>query len=179
MRNFSRIENRKGSRGAVLLLAMVFLVLLTLVATTVMKTSIQEFQMAGNAQFREDAFQQAQAIVSEINTDLDNFPITGDIGYTICTSGDTDSACNGTNVTHDLASDTVPTGVAVNYQVVRQGPLFIEGLPFRQAQSSASSAPAFDTAVFEVSANVDGNAARLGSASVVSGVAIRVASSSQ
>ncbi len=158
---------------------MVFLVLMTLVASTAMKFSVQEFQMAGNAEFREDAFQQAQAFASEISTDLDNFPITGDIGYTICATGDTDTDCNGTNVIGDLESDTVPAGVTTNYQVVRQGPLFVEGLPFRQSQANASSAPAFDTAIFEVAANIDGTAARLGSATVVQGVAIRVASSSQ
>ncbi len=179
MRNYSNIDKRSGSRGAVLLLAMVFLVLMTLVASTAMKFSVQEFQMAGNAEFREDAFQQAQAIASEISTDLDNFPITGDIGYTICATGDTDTDCNGTNVIGDLESDTVPAGVTTNYQVVRQGPLFVEGLPFRQSQANASSAPAFDTAIFEVAANIDGTAARLGSATVVQGVAIRVASSSQ
>lgn len=179
MRNNMRIDSRRGSRGAVLLLAMVFLVLMTLVAVTVTKTSVQEFQMAGNAQFREDAFQQAQAIVSELITTRDNFPIYGDVGYTICVAGDTDPDCNGTNVLAAIDSDDVPAGVTVNYRVVRQGPLFTEGLPFRQSQASASSSPAFDSAIFEVSADIDGTAARLGSASVVQGVAIRVASSSQ
>jgi Tfp pilus assembly protein PilX len=179
MRNYQHLDSRQASRGAVLILAMVFLVLMTLVAVTVTKTSMQEFQMAGNAQFREDAFQQAQAITSELSTDLDNFPITGTVGYTICTAADTDPACNGVNVLTTLTSDAVPTGVTVNYQVERQGPLFIEGLPFRQSQANASSAPAFDTAIFEVAADINGQQARLGSASVVQGVAIRVASSSQ
>lgn len=179
MRHNNRIDSRKGSRGAVLLLAMVFLVLMTLVAVTVTKTSVQEFQMAGNAQFREDAFQQAQAIVSEISTNIDNFPISGGIGYTVCVAGDPDPDCNGTAVIGAIDSDAAPAGVTVSYQVERQGPLFIEGLPFRQSQANASSSPAFDTAIFEVSADVDGNAARLGSASVVQGVGIRVASSSQ
>ena len=162
-----------------MILAMIFLVLMAIVAGTVMKTSVQEFQMAGNAQFREEAFQRAQAITAEISTNRDNFPIFGTIGYTVCTATDTDPDCNGTNFIQALDSATAPTGVDLNYQVVRQGPLFIEGLPFRQAQGRASSAPAFDTAIFEVSANVNGDAARLGSAQVVQGIAIRVASSSQ
>lgn len=179
MRNYERITSRKHNRGAVLILAMIFLILMTLVTTTVMKTSVQEFQMAGNSQFREEAFQRAQALVSEISTDLGNFPVTGTVGYTVCTAADPDADCNDVNFIGALASDTAPAGVALNFQVERQGPLFVEGLPFRQSQSSASSAAAFDTAIFEVSADVDGNGARLGSAAVVQGVAIRVASSSQ
>lgn len=179
MTNYEHITSRKNSRGAVLILAMVFLVLMTLVAVTVMKTSIQEFQMAGNDQFREEAFQRAQAITAEISTDLNNFPVVGGVGYTICTAADTDPDCNTSNFLQDPNSATVPTGVDVAYKVVRQGPRFLESLPFRQAEGSASSAPAFDAAIFEVSADIDGTDARLGSASVVQGIAVRVASSSQ
>jgi Tfp pilus assembly protein PilX len=169
-----RVKSRNGNRGAALILAMIFLVLLALIAGTVMQTSIQEFQMAGNAQFREEAFQRAQAIAEEISEDLDNFPVTGDVGYKICATG-----CNGTNFIQALTTATVPTGVNVDYQVERQGPRFIESLPFRQSQAEVSSSPAFDAALFEVSVSIDGSAARLGSAEVVQGVAIRVASSSQ
>jgi len=179
MQTFNSLGSRKKNRGAVLILTMIFLVLMTMVAGTVMKISVQEFQMAGNAQFREEAFQRAQAIVSEISSDRGNFPIIGAIGHTICTAVDTDPACSEANFIADLDSATAPAGVELAYQVQRQGPLFVEGLPFRQSQSSVSSAPAFDTAIFEVSADVDGNAVRLGNAQVVQGIAIRVASSSQ
>jgi len=163
----------------VLILAMVFLLLLTLVATTVMQFSIQEFQMAGNQQFREQAFQQAQAIAEEIADDPNNFPVVGDVGYTVCLASDSDSDCNNENFLDEPGSATAPEGVAVSYQVVRQGPRFVETLPFRESESRASSASAFDAALFEVQVEVDGNAARLGSAEVVQGVAVRVASSVQ
>ena len=94
--------------------------MLALIAGTVMQTSIQEFQMAGNAQFREEAFQRAQAIAEEISEDLDNFPVTGDVGYKICATG-----CNGTNFIQALTTATAPTGVNVDYQVERQGPRFV------------------------------------------------------
>lgn len=171
--------NRDRNRGVVLVLAMVFLLLLTLVATTVMQFSIQEFQMAGNSQFREEAFQRAQAVAEELADDPNNFPVVGDVGYTICLATDTDADCNSTNFLAAPVSASAPTGVEVSYRVVRQGPRFVEALPFRESQRAASSARAFDAALFEIMVDVDGNEGRLGSAEVVQGVAVRVASSVQ
>jgi len=160
-------------------MAMIFLVLLALIAGTVMRTGVQEFQMAGNAQFREEAFQRAQAIAEEISENLNNFPVIGDVGYLICTAADTETDCNTSNFIQDPNSAIVPAGVALNYRVERQGPKFLESLPFRQSEADVSSSPAFDAAVFEVSVDVDGSSQRLGSAEVVQGMAVVVASSSQ
>ena len=80
-----RYSKRKSpQRGAVLLIAMIFLLLLAIIAGTVTQTSILEFFMAGNAQFREEAFQEAQAVVTEISSDAGNFPVVGQIGYKLC-----------------------------------------------------------------------------------------------
>lgn len=171
--------NRQRNRGVVLILAMVFLLLLTLVATTVMQFSIQEFQMAGNNQFREEAFQRAQAVAEELADDPNNFPVVGDVGYTICLASDSDSDCNNSNFLIAPDSASAPDGVGVSYQVIRQGPRFVDALPFRESQSTASSVRAFDAALFEIQVDVDGNEARLGSAEVAQGVAVRVASSVQ
>lgn len=175
----ARVMDKRKNRGAVLIMSMVFLLLLTIIAGTVMQTSQQEFQMAGNVQFREEAALRAQAIASEITADDDNFPVTGGIGYTICDPNDPDTDCNAENFLAVPDFATVPAGVDVSYQVVRQGPLLLESLPFRQSQANVSSSPAFDAAVFEVTVAVDGSAARLGSAEVVQGVAVVVANSSQ
>ena len=64
------LKGKTRQRGAVLLLAMVFLLLMAIVAGTVMQTSVLEFFMAGNDLFRVEAFQQAQAITSEIGDDI-------------------------------------------------------------------------------------------------------------
>jgi hypothetical protein len=166
-------------RGMVMILAMVFLLLLTLVATTVMEMSAQEFQMAGNNQFREEAFQRAQAIAEELADDPNNFPVVGTVGYTVCTTTDTDVDCNNENFLQVPGSATAPEGVAVAYQVVRQGPKFVESLPFRESQANASSSLVYDAAIFEVAVAVDGSEARLGSAEMVQGVAVRVVGSVQ
>lgn len=161
-------------RGAVLLVSMIFLLLLAIIAGTVTQTSILEFFMAGNEQFREEAFQKAQAVVNEISGDLDNFPVVGSVGHTVCPLGCNTSPFPSTLNTPDVNDEYVTT-----YQVVRRGPLILESLPFRQSESSASSSPNFDAAVFEIDVDVDGSATRLGAARLIQGMAVVVASSAQ
>ena len=167
---------KQRQEGAVLLIAMIFLLLLAIIAGTVSQTSILEFFMAGNAQLREEAFQQAEAITSELVGDIDNFPVIGKIGYTMCESGKALGADCDDNLPV-VKSDTTNA----EFSVVRRGPLILESLPFRQGEGDASSSPNFDAAIFEidVGVNVDGAAPRLGSAQIVQGVAIRIVSSGQ
>jgi Tfp pilus assembly protein PilX len=164
-------RTKKRQNGVVLLIAMIFLLLLAIIAGTVTQTSILEFFMAGNAQFREEAFQEAQAVVTEISSDINNFPVAGGIGYTACKTG---AGCD---------SNLIPLVGAVSttadYRVVRRGPLILESLPFRQGESSGSSSPTFDAVIFEIQVAVDGSDSRLGSAEIVQGMAVRIASSGQ
>lgn len=178
----SEYFDRHRQGGAVLILSMIFLLLLTLIAATVMQSSQQEFQMAGNNQFREEAALRAQAIATEISNESDNFPVTGDVGHRVCTTAEaaSDSDCDQVNfLSAPSFASSVPTGVEVSYEVIRQGPLLLESLPFRQSEADVSSSPAFDAAIFEVQVEVDGSSARLGRAEVAQGIAVVVASSSQ
>lgn len=171
--------NRSSSRGAVLLLAMLFLLLMAMVAGTVMQTSILEFRMAGNDQFREEAFQRAQGIASAISERHSNFPVVGDVGYTLCKDNSASTGCSADLVALDPDIVSVPAGVALEYQVERQGPAILEGLPFRLPEGSASSSVAYDAAVFETSVEVDGGTVGLGTAQVVQGVAVVIVSSTR
>lgn len=164
----------RPQRGAVLLLAMVFLLLLAIISGSVVRTSVLELRMAGNDQFREEAFQKAQAIAAALSGRMANFRVTGGVGYTLCPAG---GGCDSETLAVAAATEAVPAGVDVSYRIRRQGPLVVRTLPFRQAQGSASSSQVFDAAIFETSVSVDGGAVRLGSAEVVRGIAVRVASS--
>lgn len=179
LRAMERPSGMARNRGAVLLLSMIFLLLLAMIAGTVMHTSVLEFRMAGNDQFREEAFQKAQAIATALSEDTDNFPVTGGVGYTICQAGDGDAACDVSSIVVDATVAAVPAGTTLVYRVERQGPMIMESLPFRQSQSNASSSLAFDAALFEANVSVDGSSARLGRAGVAQGVARLVASSAQ
>ena len=164
--------------GTVLLLAMIFLLLLAILAGTLMQTGILELRMAANDQFREQAFQQSQAIASALSQDVDNFQLVGEVGFTLCKNSSSGSQCDKSRfISLDSALEQLPQGVNVNYQVVRLGPLITPGLPMRESQGSVSSSLAYDAAFFEVQVDVDGGSVNLGSAHVVQGVAVLVASS--
>ena len=171
-----------GSEGAVLIIALVFLLLLAMLATTVMQTSITETKMAGNAQFKEEAFQRVQAVTIAIAEDRDNFPTTGAVGYLICPTGETstpDGDCDTDSMVLDVDIVSSPSGVILDYWVSREGPEILETIPFRQSESEASSVTSYDAAVFEAHASYDGGDVRLGRAEVVQGVAIKIVSSTQ
>lgn len=177
MKNMNIPMSKSHSRGAILLVSMVFLLLIALVAGTVMQTSMLEFRMAGNAQFREEAFQKAQAVASAISEDIDNFPVVGDVGYTNCVAGA--SGCDATTVTFDSGIAAVPTGVSITAQVTREGPRILESFPVRLSEGQTSSSPSYDAAIFEVAVNYSGSDEGLGNAEVAQGVAVRIVSSSQ
>jgi len=166
-----------SSRGAVLVLAMVFLALLGTLAGTAMHTSIQEFQMAANDQFREEAFQQAQAIASAIADNPYNYNLDSQPGYKLCKSASAAGNCDRRKfITVDASLDFEPSAVQVNYFVERMGPLLMPFFPFRRPQNQVSSSVAYQTAVFETHVTVDGSGANLGRSEVVQGVAVLVAS---
>lgn len=168
------------ARGAVLIVALIFLLLLALVATTVIQTSELEFRMAGNVQFSEEAFQRTQAIATAVSTDSNSFPVVGDVGYTICNTVSTSvSPCDTTVITLDSNIVEHPTGVDLDYWVTREGPAILESIPFRQGESEASSITSYDAAVFEVHATYDGTDVRLGNAGIVHGVAVKIVASTQ
>lgn len=77
-------ESSTNQRGAVLLISLIFLLLLSVVAVTTMKINTLELLMSGNEQARIEAFQKAQAIVEAIDTDEANFNVLGETGYMIC-----------------------------------------------------------------------------------------------
>jgi len=178
VRHIPRAQHAPHNRGAVLLLAMVFMLMLAVIAGSVMQTGVLEFHMAGNDQFQEEAFQRAQAIASELSRDPDNFSLAGGLGYTLCFSQvqNQDPDCDENSLSAPV-SGVAPEGVELTYRVIRQGPRLLQRFPLREAQGVASGSGLFDAAIFEVNVHVDGSGRRLGSARVVQGIAVRLAAS--
>ncbi|PLW81623.1 hypothetical protein CWI75_14220 [Kineobactrum sediminis] len=152
---------------------MLFLLLLGLIANTVINTSILEFRMAGNDQFREQAFQKARGIANALVAHISHFPVTGGVGYTLC---ERDAVCDSPTLAVSATAEAVEPGVNVEYRIVRQAPLLSSHHPFRQVENEASATGNFAVALFEIIVEVDGVDVGLGSARVVQGVAIRIAS---
>ncbi len=171
--------NKGDCSGAVLLLAMVFMLLLATLAATGMATSIMEIRMAANDQFKEQAFQTAQAFAAAISRNTDNFHVSGVVGFTTCKNEMSNPDCDASEfVTLYSSLEHVSPGVTVDYRVERMGPLFLPGMPFRQAQSLVSSVLAYDAAIFEVRVIVDGGGVNLARAEVAQGIAVLVSNSS-
>lgn len=176
---------RKQQQGAVLIVALLFLLLTAAVSITVMQTSVLEVRMAGNEQFNAEAFQKAQALANAVAADASNLVVTGDIGYRLCGSAAVDSdgnaitlGCDVTNVVVNSSVSSAPSGVGVNYYAERIGPL-IGSENRRSSEDDAWGAGSFNIAYFKVVGSYDGVGSRLGTAEVEQGVAVRVAAGSQ
>jgi hypothetical protein len=172
----SHIGHKPRTAGAVLLLAMVFMLMLAVIAGAVMQAGVMEFHMAGNDQFQEEAFQRAQAVASELSREPDNFSLAGGVGHTLCSPADNDPGCDGNSLGVPVSA-VVPESVELTYRVIRQGPRLLQSFPIREAQGVASGSGISDAAIFEVSVHLDGSGRRLGSARVVQGIAVRLAAS--
>ncbi len=163
---------RSRQEGAVLIVALMFLLLLTLVATTGAETSTLQLQMAGNEQSRVEAQQQALAIIDAILDDSDNTPVVGGVGYKMCDLGSTDVSCDLTEIELASTVTTMPSGVGLDYFVTRVGPLETDAPSM--AEEQASSASAYKFVRQEITASFDGSQARLGRSTIVQGVQIRI-----
>lgn len=170
------MQTHKNQQGAVLVVALVFLLLTATISGTVMQSSVLETKMAGNAQLNEEAFQQVQAIANAIAADSSNLIVSGDVGYKICPSGTSGCDRNSLALISDVT--TVPDGVDLSYHVERLGPLFAP-MPFRMDEDIAGSASAYSAALFEIKGKYDGSSAGLGKSQIGQGIAVRVANSSQ
>lgn len=155
-----------------MIISLVFLLLISLIASTAAETNTLQMQMAGNSQLRADAQQRVMAILDAILDDSDNTPIVGNVGYKICDAASTDTSCNQSLINLDSSVTNIPGGTSSDYFVTRTGPLET-GAPVMD-EFMVSSASAFNMARYEVTASFDGNAVRLGSSRVVQGVTVKI-----
>ena len=173
MEKLPALRRLTGSHGAVLLLALVFMLMLAIIASTVIQTAILQLRMAGNDQFLEEALHKAQAIATELSLNPDNFSLEGGVGHTNCPVGDQSLHCDRSQL-QTPKSAVAPAGVQIDYRVIRQDPLLWKGFPLREAQDTVSSSNSFDAAIFEIDVRIDGSEKRLGNAHIVQGIAVRV-----
>ena len=153
-------------------MSLLFLLLLTLVATTGAENSTLQLQMAGNEQSRVEALQRNMAILDAIIDDAENAPVVGGIGFKICDQAATDASCDLKEIDIDSSVTTVPSGVDVDYFVTRVGPLEVDAPSM--SEELASSASAYKFARQEITTVIDGTDARLGNSTVVQGMQVRI-----
>lgn len=74
-------------QGVALTVALVLLVVMTLIALSAMRFSAIELRLGANDQIRVNSFEIAQSAIDASIANPGNTPVTGDVGYSVCTSG--------------------------------------------------------------------------------------------
>lgn len=155
-------------RGAALITALIFLVVITMLSLTSMRSSMMELRMATNDEARVSAFQSAQSVVDATFADSSNTPVVGNVGYRNCTA--TVAGCDAYDIA--LADGIFATEVAngdVTVVVERLGP---EERP--APRGLETSATWFASVVFSVQGTYDRADEGLGSTTIEQGVMVLI-----
>lgn len=124
-------------RGAILLLALVYLVLLALVAAAVVESATHQLRMAGNEQFAAQAQARARAVATEVARHVSNFDPAAPVGSERCIAADSGRACDAGGLTILPAS---LAGAGLDYRVVRRAPDVLTAVPLPGGESAAPEA---------------------------------------
>ncbi|MCK5640751.1 MAG: hypothetical protein KAJ19_08135 [Gammaproteobacteria bacterium] len=143
--------------GAALFTALVFLVIITLLSLSSMRTSTMELRMASNDQEHTRAIQIAQAAVDTVLVG-NNFLVTS-VGSTTCFN------VGGCDTNNDLT--TAP--FSANYHKVE---ITLQSIGSFKCRSCASSGSLFQGAAFDIDSNYNETAVGGGRANVVQGLVV-------
>lgn len=166
--NIPSLAKRQRQDGAILIIALVFLVAISLLTKSSMRSSRIGLLIAQNEESRIVAVQSAQALADAIVADPSSTPVLGGTGFTSCTPGQAN--CN----KNDLPVDNADLAYAVtasqlDARVERVGNAFQP--PPRIVQSSIDK---FTSASFHVMTTYDRVDEGLGRQQVVEGVLVLV-----
>lgn len=151
-------------------MALIFLVAITLLTVASMRSSSIGMRMAQNEQARISAEQGAQSLADAIVSNPASTSVVNDVGYTVCTTGETGCDSNALVPSDSTVAAAVSSGY-VTARVERLEPLFRN--PYRSG-TGASGLGDFEMATFEVIATFDRSAAGLGRQTVAEGVMVLV-----
>ena len=159
---------RHNQSGAILVIALMFLVAITLLTVSSMRSSNIGLHMAQNEESRIAATQAAQALADAIVANPASTPVVGTTGYTACTAGQMNCDRNDLPVENPILA----AGIAANYisaRVERTGAEFRP--PPRIVESSIDK---FTSASFTVTTTYDRVEDGLGRQQVTEGVLVLV-----
>ena len=161
-----RLPQRQG--GAILVVALVFLIAITLFTVSSMRASKLGLFMAQNEESRIAAVQAAQALADAIVANPASTPVVGRAGFTACTAGQLN--CDRNNLPVEdaflaghIAQDYLSARVQRTGQVFRPPPRAVE-----------SSIDKFTSASFAVTTTFDRMEDGLGRQQVTEGVLVLV-----
>lgn len=161
----------QADSGAILLLALLFLMLLGIVSATVVQTGTLQMRMSLNEQLQMEAHQDARALARAMLAIPGNFDSDQAVGSTRCVVEQVEQGC-GLGGLQPPEYQPMTQDAKIEYRVMRQGPEFIENPPLLESQDGASVAR---VALFEVQVLLDGSDVGLGSAEAMLGVMLQLA----
>ena len=169
MRNMNKISALgKRQSGAILVIALVFLVAITLLATSSMRSSNIGLFLAQNEESRIAADQAAQALADAIVANPASTPVVGDSGFTFCTAGGYNCDRTDLPVQDPLLAEAIAQNM-MSAKVERTGTVFRP--PPRVVDSSIDK---FTSASFTVTTTFDRVEDGLGYQQVTEGVLVLV-----
>ena len=118
-------STRHAQRGVTLFFALIFLVLLTLLAVTTFNVGKSSLQIVGNFQHRNDVLSAAQEAIEEAISTTRLVLNPGGIFLTPCTSTNTRCVDVNGDGTNDVSVELTPTPACVKAQAVKNRQLVI------------------------------------------------------
>lgn len=166
-------------KGVVLVVALVLLVAITLLSLAGMSTTTLELIMATNQQARVNAFQQSEAGIDAVSSNLDNFPVSGPVGSERCTSDFHDSRYY--DATGEVACSSPDLTVPADYDLTRSRAAVGRLPPRLQAAPRfiETSAEKLKVATFKIDSRYDAREIRGGRAEHNQGMIITVLTPSE
>ena len=158
----------REQQGAILIVALMFLIAITLYTLSSMRSSNIGLFLAQNEEARVAAEQAAQALADAIVASPASTPVVGQSGYLACTAGV--SGCNRNDL--PVTNTILANEIAANHlqaQVERTGPEFRP--PPRAVETSIDK---FTSASFRVTTTYDRIGEGLGREQVTEGVLVLV-----
>ena len=162
------LPSRHKQGGAILVIALMFLVAITLFTISSMRSSNIGLFMAQNEESRVTATQAAQALADAIVASPASTPVVGMTGYTACTAGETGCNRNDLPVTDPILASAIAND-HISARVERIGTTFRP--PPRVVETSIDK---FSSASFRVITTYDRTDEGLGHQQVTEGVLVLV-----
>ncbi|MAC35401.1 MAG: hypothetical protein CME38_17650 [Haliea sp.] len=156
--------------GLVLPATLLLLLLTSLVSVTLLRVAQAEQRLAGNLQQYQQTRLLAEALLAQLVRETDAFDPSLPPGALRCRPG---AGCERDDLFLVLPEGALPAGIQASWSVRRLQPAWLEHWPFRQRESSVSTALSSPTAVFEASVTVDARALQGGRSRRAVGVALR------
>jgi Tfp pilus assembly protein PilX len=158
----------RRQQGAILMIALMFLVTITLLTLSSMRSSNIGLHLAQNEESRVAAGQAAQALIDAIVASPASTPVVGTTGYSACTPGE--SGCDRNDLS--IPNSTLAAEVDANHiqaRVERVGTLFRP--PPRAVETSIDK---FSSASFRIVTTYDRIDDGLGREQITGGVLVLV-----